>query len=425
MPTRSVFMRTLTTVICGLLASGSLDASESQKSTKAKVTETVMLGAEDLTAGIPGEGPLTVEQIRAWLANPRNHVPLKVTLPLGLATGVHQIQIPDDNPMTRAKIELGRQLYFDRRLSADKSVSCADCHHPDEGYARHTRFGVGIRGQEGGRNSPTSYNRILSGPQFWDGRANTLEDQAVGPIANPIEMGNTHDVCCSTMGDIEGYRIQFEKIFEDGVTIQNIGKAIATFERTLVTAPSPYDYYEPVRALKEAYKDLLADLDALKEEDPDFYNDFMTKVKASESHPMSDSAKRGREIFFSARGGCAACHVGANLTDEKFHNLGIGIDKTEPDLGRFVITKDPKDRGAFKTPTIRNVASTAPYMHDGSLKTLEEVVEWYVKGGHPNPYLSKDIKKLDLNDQDKQDLVEFMKSCTGELPKVARGRLPL
>lgn len=387
-------------------------------------TERVLLGSPDLTSGIPGEGSLTTEQIQAWLADAKNHATLAVDLPLGLSVGVGQIVIPADNAMTRAKIELGRQLYFDKRLSADSTVSCADCHHPDEGYARHTQFGVGIGGQEGGRNSPVSYNRILSGPQFWDGRAGSLEEQAVGPIANPIEMGNTHEAAVDTVKKIEGYRLQFAKIFDEGVTIGNIGKAIATFERAIVTGPSPFDYYEPLRAMQVAFKDDLEDLDALKEDDPDLYEDYMAKAKASEEHPISESAKRGREIFFTAKGSCTACHVGANLSDEKYHNLGVGMDKEEPDLGRFTVTNDDKNRGAFKTPTVRNVALTAPYMHDGSQKTLEEVVEWYAKGGHPNPHLSKDIKKLELSDQDKKDLVEFMKACTGEFPKVEQGRLP-
>jgi cytochrome c peroxidase len=139
---------------------------------------------------------------------------------------------------------------------------------------------------------------------------------------------------------------------------------------------------------------------------------------------MNDSAKRGRELFFGQKAGCTACHVGPNLSDEKFHNIGVGMDSESPDLGRFTVTQDEKDRGAFKTPTIRNVALSAPYMHDGSQKTLEEVVEWYNKGGHPNPNLSDKIKKLDLNEQEKKDLVEFMKACTGVFPKVETGRLP-
>ena len=175
----------------------------------------VPLGSPELTAGIPGDGPLTEEAIQQWLAVAANHVPLQVQLPLGLAAGQSQVQIPADNPLTRAKIELGRQLYFDPRLSADGSVSCASCHHPDDGYARHTQFGVGINGQMGGRNSPVSYNRLLSGAQFWDGRAGSLEAQAVGPIANPIEMGNTHEKCVETLKGIEGYKLQFEKIFPE------------------------------------------------------------------------------------------------------------------------------------------------------------------------------------------------------------------
>jgi len=384
----------------------------------------IMLGDPALTAGIPGEGPLTAEQISAWINDPRNHEVLEVELPPGLESGHGMIRIPADNPMTRAKIELGRQLYFDKRLSADNTVSCADCHHPDEGYARHTQFGVGIKGQEGGRNSPVSYNRILSDLQFWDGRAATLEEQAVGPIANPIEMGNTHDAAVATVKGIDGYQLQFAKVFNDGVTIANIGKAIATFERAIVTGPSPYDYYEPLRTLQASFAEELKDLEALKQDDPDLHDLYLQRLKDSEAHPMSESARRGRELFFTQKGGCSACHVNANLADERYHNLGIGMDKPEPDLGRFVVTKEDKDRGAFKTPTVRNVALTAPYMHDGSLKTLEEVVDWYAKGGHPNPHLSMNVRKLELTDQDKADLVEFMKTCTGPFPVVEQGRLP-
>lgn len=384
----------------------------------------VMLGSAELTSGIPGEGPVTVERIEAWLADPVNHKILAVKLPLGLSAGQSSIVGLDKNALTKAKIELGRQLYFDRRLSADNTVSCADCHHPETGFARATQFGVGIGGQTGNRNSPASYNRILSGPQFWDGRAASLEEQAKGPIANPIEMGNTHEVCNQTIGEIPGYKIQFEKIYPDGVNIENIANAIAAFERVVVTNPSPYDYYEPLRVFEAAYKADLEDLEALKEDDPEVYEQYIALKEASDAHPMSESAKRGRELFFGEKAKCTACHVGANFTDEKYHNLGVGMDAAEPDLGRFAVTKDEKDRGAFKTPTIRNVEHTAPYMHDGSQKTLEEVVEWYAKGGHPNPQLDQNVKKLDLTAQDKKDLVEFMKACTGEFTPVETDKLP-
>ena len=386
--------------------------------------EEVMLGNEELLSGIPGEGPLTLEQITAWLDDPKNHVPLQPRLPLGLAAGESQIVGLADNPMTRAKIELGRQLFLDPRLSVDGTISCASCHDPDTGYASDTTFGVGVDKQEGNRNSPTAYNRILSAAQFWDGRAPTLEEQAKGPIANPIEMSNTHDVCVKTIGDMPGYRVQFEKIFSDGPNIDNIARAVASFERAVVTGTSPWDYYEQLRNFEKAYAADIEDLEALKEDDPDLYEEYMALKKASDENPIDESAKRGGELFFSDKAGCTACHVGANYTDEKYHNLGVGMDAAKPDVGRHSETKDEKDKGAFKTPTIRNVALTAPYMHDGSQKTLEEVVEWYDKGGHPNPHLSDKIKKLNLTDQEKADLVAFMKALTGPLPKVERLRLP-
>lgn len=407
-------------VLLALTFLGTTLVSEAQQTPRDKVK----LGDPALTSGISGTGALTVEEIKSWLADERNHLVLSPSLPLGLSVGEKQLYIPEDNPMTRAKIELGRQLYFDRRLSINNTVSCADCHHPDDSYGRGTRFGVGINGQMGGRNSPVSFNRILSKAQFWDGRAGSLEEQAIGPIANPIEMGNTHQNAVKTLMAIEGYRLQFEEIFEEGTTIQNVGKAIATFERTLVTLPSAYDLYEPVLSLRKAFGEDLDDLEALKEDDPVLFENYTSKLKQSQSNPMSESARRGREIFFTTKGRCSACHVGANLADEKYHNLGVGMEADEPDLGRFAVTKQQVDRGAFKTPTIRNVTLTGPYMHDGSMETLEEVVEWYAKGGFPNPTLSKDVKKLDLTVQDKNDLVAFMKACTSKLPKVEQDRLP-
>ena len=378
--------------------------------------ERVVLGDPALTAGVPGQGPITLEQIEAWLADPKNFVPLEPVLPLGLSQGAAQITGLDANPLTRAKIELGRQLYFDPRLSVDSTVSCASCHNPAEGYSAHTKTGVGIRGQQGGRNSPVSFNRILSGKQFWDGRVDSLEAQAVGPLANPIEMGFTHEGVVKRLGEMPVYRRQFEAVFGD-LSIDRVGQAIAAFERVLVTAPSPYDYGEQLRPFAALDADDIAD-------DPDLAKRFAEAKEAAAAHPMSESAQRGREIFFTEKGNCTACHVGANLADEKYHNIGIGMDKPEPDLGRSVVSKDEKDKGAFKTPTVRNAALSAPYMHDGSLATLEEVVEWYDKGGHPNPHLSDKIRPLKLTAEEKADLVEFMKACTGPTPVVEVSRLP-
>ncbi|MFM8709130.1 MAG: cytochrome-c peroxidase, partial [Planctomycetia bacterium] len=369
-----------------------------------------------LTAGSPGTGPITVEEVERFLADPKNSVELSPELPLGLSQGTKQITGLDKNPLTRAKIELGRQLYFDPRLSADATVSCASCHNPAEGYSAHTQTGVGIRGQLGGRNSPVSFNRILSGPQFWDGRADSLEAQAVGPIANPIEMGFTHEGVVKRLGEMPVYKKQFEAIFGE-LTIDRVGQAIAAFERVLVTAPSPYDHGEQLRAFAGLDPDDIA-------EDADLSAKYGAAKAAAEAQPMSEEARRGRDIFFTEKGNCTACHVGANLADEEYHNIGIGMDKPEPDVGRFAVTKNPKDTGAFKTPTVRNVALSAPYMHDGSVATLEEVVEWYDKGGHANPHLSGKIRPLNLSAQDKADLVAFMKACTGPTPTVEVSRLP-
>lgn len=402
-------------------ASNSTPSTEQASSQAAgEPSNQVTLGADEaLYAGIPGEGELTMEQIEKWLADERNHEPLDVQLPLGLAAGQGQMQGLEENPLTRAKIELGRQLFFDSRLSVDVSISCATCHDPETGFAAPTQFGVGVKGQTGNRNSPVAYNRIFSTAQFWDGRAASLEEQAKGPIANPIEMAHTHDACEECLRVVDGYRVQFERIFGE-LNIETVAKAIAAFERAIVTGPSPFDYYERIRVFDEQG----LSPDDLKEENPELYAEYVQFKKAADEHPMSKSARRGRELFFSDRAGCTACHVGPNLSDEKYHNIGIGMDADEPDLGRYNVTQDDKDRGAFKTPTIRNIVHSAPYMHDGSQPTLLAVVEWYAKGGHANPHLSEKIKKLELSDQDKKDLVAFMEACTGEFPKIERERLP-
>ena len=237
----------------------------------------------------------------------------------------------------------------------------------------------------------------------------------MGPIQNPIEMGFTHEGVVQRLSEIPVYKKQFDAIFGE-VTIDRVGEAIAAFERSIVTSPSPYDYHEQLLPFSAMDEDDIAD-------DPDLAAKYAAAKEAAEKHPLSDAAKQGRELFFG-KANCTACHVGANLADEKYHNLGIGMDKAEPDLGRFVVTKDEADRGAFKTPTVRNAALTAPYMHDGSVATLEEVVEWYDKGGHPNPALSDKIKPLNLTATEKEALVEFMKACTSPTSPVEMARLP-
>lgn len=385
--------------------------------------EVVVLGSDDLVAGITGDGALTMADIEAWLNELRNHVELDPRLPVGLAPGAVEIEGLRGNPLTRAKIELGRQLYFDPRLSSDHTVSCASCHDPNHGFADDAKVSLGVENQAGGRNSPVAYNRIFSANQFWDGRAATLEEQAVGPIANPIEMANTLQACVDQLATIDGYHVQFERLFPDGLTIDNVAKAIACFERTLVTGTSPWDHYSRLASFNEAYAGDLEYLDELEVDDPELFEEYQQLVAASEANPISDSAIRGSKLFFGTAK-CSTCHNGVNFTDELYHNLGVGIDGDQPDWGRFEVSEACADRGAFKTPTLRNIEQTAPYMHDGSLGSLAEVVDWYNEGGLHNEWLSDEIEPLELTDRERADLVEFLKALTGRLPNVERGRLP-
>ncbi len=296
-------------------------------------------------------------------------------IPLGLLP----VRFPKDNPYSAEKAELGKLLYFDKRLSADGTVSCATCHSPQFAYTDGKPVSDGIKGQRGGRSAPTVINRAYSLAQFWDGRAKSLEEQSIGPMANPIEMGNTHEAVVKSLKGIEGYRKLFAKVFgTENFDITHVAMAIATFERTVLSGNSPYDRY-----------------------------------KAGDKKQLSASAVRGMDVYLN-KAKCDQCHEGINFTTNAYHNLGVGTDKPNPDEGRFAVTKNAADWGAFKTPTLRDIARTAPYMHDGSLKTLEEVVDFYDKGGLPNKNLDERMKKLNLTAQDKKDLVEFMKSLNGE-----------
>lgn len=357
---------------------------------------------------------LTIEEIKKFLEEPENHRNIIPQAPLGI--GDLSKAIPADNPMTRAKVELGRQLYFDKRLSRDSSVSCASCHDPAKGWTDQAAVSTGIKGQKGGRSAPTVINRVLGRNQFWDGRAGTLEQQALGPIENPIEMGFVLPELIERLKGIEGYRLQFDKIF-GGITDTAIGQAIATFERTVVVGNSPFDAHEQfTRFAKIPAEDLKADADLSAK--------FEAAKKLAADLPMSDAAKRGRELFFN-KAKCSLCHVGENLADEEFYNIGVGMTAADPDKGRSVVSKDAKHLGAFRTPTLRNIAHTAPYMHDGSEKTLADVIDYYDKGGQANPNLHERITKLNLTAEEKKDLVAFLQDAlTGKLPKITAPRLP-
>ena len=298
------------------------------------------------------------------------------------------IPIPADNPQTDAKINLGKQLYFDGRLSADGKISCATCHDPKTGWAGHDATDTGINGRVGGRNSGTVVNSGYMKYQFWDGRAGSLEEQALGPIANPVEMGETLENVVRKLNAVPGYRKQFEEVFKTEVTADGIAKAIAAFERTIVSGPSPYD-----------------------------------RCVAGDTKAMSQEAARGMEIF-NGKGRCSACHNGPVFSDQGFHNLGVGAKSPEPDVGREAVTKDPADRGKFKTPGLRNVALTYPYMHDGKAPTLAAVVEFLDMGGGSNPNLDPLITSLRLTTHEQKDLVAFLEALTGPDPMVAAPRLP-
>lgn len=308
--------------------------------------------------------------------------------PLGLDPDV--FRVPEDNPITAEKIELGKLLYFDPRLSADDTISCATCHHPQKGFSDGLPASKGINGQTGERNAPTVTNTAFNYFQFWDGRAPSLEEQAKGPIENPIEMGHTLEEAEAKIASIEGYQKYFKAAFGDEkVTIDRIAKAIATFERTVLSGNSPWDRY----------------------------------VYANEEDALSESAKRGLALF-EGKAKCTRCHVGFNLTDGLFHNLGVGMDKDDPDMGRYEVTGEEKDKGAFKTPTLRDIQRTAPYMHDGSVETLEEVIELYDRGGEPNPWLDPKMEPLNLTEQEKADLLAFMKSLEGDWEPMEEPKLP-
>ncbi len=296
--------------------------------------------------------------------------------------------VPPNNPQTDQKVRLGQQLYFDTRLSIDNTVSCATCHDPATGWANHHATDTGVKGQVGGRNSGTILDSAYMRYQFWDGRAGSLEEQALGPIANPIEMGETLENVVRKLDAIEGYHRQFERVFGTGVTTEGIAKAIAAFERTVISGPSPYDKY------------LMGDRKAL-----------------------SRAAVRGMNLF-NGKAHCSACHSGPMFSDQSFHNIGVGMNKPSPDVGRSKITNDPADWGRFKTPTLRNIALTYPYLHDGSEKTLADVVAFYDRGGAPNRNLDPLMLPLNLTTQEKADLVAFMEALTGAMPDIKASELP-
>jgi cytochrome c peroxidase len=300
-----------------------------------------------------------------------------------------QVPTPPTNLSYLQKVELGKQLYFDTRLSKNNSVSCAFCHNPGTGFADARQVSIGAFGTAGGRQAPTVYNTGFIPLQFWDGRAGSLEEQAIGPIHNPVEMAEQHNTVVPKLAKIPAYQKQFQLVFGAGASLQHIAEAIAAFERTIVSQNSSFD-----------------------------------KHVMGTAGAMNDAAVRGMALF-KGKARCILCHNGPNFTDNTFHNVGVPqVGPLKEDLGRYMVTRAEKDKNAFKTPTLRSIVETAPYMHDGVFATLEEVIDFFDQGGGSNAQLSPFMKPLGLAPEEKADLLEFLKALTGAPLKITLPKLP-
>ena len=316
------------------------------------------------------------------------HPPARVELIFGAARrapraiGDLPMRVPPDNPITDAKAALGRRLFFDPQLSADGKVSCATCHEPDRAFADARPLAVGVFGRVGRRHSPALVNRGFGRSHFWDGRAATLELQVLQPIEDPNEMASTIADVVARVQTSKEYAAAFDGVFGDGVTGENLGRALATFIRTIKSVDTPYD-----------------------------------RFIAGDRGALSLDAQAGLDVF-RRRARCIFCHGEPTFSDEGFHNTGVawqadaaGVGAFADD-GRFAVSKLDRDRGSFKTPTLREVARTAPYMHDGSLQTLADVIDFYDKGGRTNPKLSNLVRPIGLSAEDKRVLIAFLESLS-------------
>ncbi|TGM96141.1 cytochrome-c peroxidase [Leptospira dzoumogneensis] len=334
-------------------------------------------------------------------------------IPSGIL-GLPDIPVPKNNPQSSDKVSLGAKLYSDKRFSLDGTVSCATCHKPEQAFVDKLKVSKGIKNLTGTRNAPTVLNAAYYRTQFWDGRRNDLEAQSKDPLLNPVEHGlSSHDDLIKIVRSDPDYTSKFKTVFgidPDSIGIDHVAMAIASFERTIISGNSPFDRYR-----------------------------FGKEEKA-----LSESAIRGLNLYMG-KARCQDCHmIGetyAIFIDDKFHNLGVGFKRIQPkleeilqkksesknnptsdeeiltniessELGRFAVTGVSEDLGAFKTPGLRNIALTSPYMHDGSLTSLEQVIDLYDRGGESNPFLSSGIRPLRLSGQEKADLVSFLKSLT-------------
>lgn len=308
--------------------------------------------------------------------------------------GYEAMKVPPDNPMSMAKVELGKQLYYDARLSADGSRACYSCHLKEHGLTDGKPTAVGAYEAKLPRSSPTLWNIGYHSQFYWDGRSGSLEAQAKaawsgGNMGASGKDGRpSMDDICAKLNQIPGYRKQFQTVFGQGATPDNVVKAIAAFERTFVANDSAW-----------------------------------IRFRAGEEAAFSEQARRGWKIF-SEKAKCTNCHDGLLLSDQQYHNGGIGMKAKTPDVGRFKVTNLAKDTGAFKTPTLLDISKSAPYFHDGSVATLEEAVDLMAGGGIKNPYLDMvNLKPVKLNKQEKADLLAFLRALDVEY-KVTPPTLP-
>ena len=297
-------------------------------------------------------------------------------LPLGLQE--QAAYIPDENAPTSEKIALGKQLFWDPRWSKSGTVACASCHPPEHGWSDPRQFSLSFEGKPTPRHAPTIINRLFSDQQLWTGLRASREDQARN------DSNRSDETVVQHLGAVPAYQEQFRTVFGKDLDPDGVAKAIAAYVRTILSGNSPYDRFQ-----------------------------------AGDQSALSPAAQRGLALV-QGKAGCGTCHTGFNFTDEGYHNLGVGMDRETPDLGRYTATQKETDKGAFKTPTLRDVARRGPYMHDGSAKTMAEVVAFYNRGGNPNPWQSKAIQPLHLTDQEQADLVAFLQALSGQIaPDVA------
>lgn len=288
--------------------------------------------------------------------------------------------VPESNPLEAAKVLLGRRLFFDTMLSADRSLACASCHDPARAFSDGRQVSEGVHGRRGRRNVPTLVNRAYGRAFFWDGRVTNLEEQVLAPIQDTLELGLALDTAVARLRGDPVYDVAFRRVFRETPTAANLAAALATYVRTILSGNSRFDRW----------------------------------TTRQDTNALTTEEQFGLALF-RGKANCAACHVGPTFTDEDFHNTGVAVRRQSfADSGRYLITRQALDMGAFKTPTLRDVDRTAPYMHDGSVATLRDVVAFYDRGGNSNRLLDPRIHPLGLSQQEKEALIAFLRSLNGQ-----------